>query len=477
MTTRAKKRPRPVESETSSSARFRTVPLIRLEPARLNDRIYKAVQENDPATVALAKRMTRLGWLGAMAVTSDWVIVSGHRRRVAAQLAGINEVVVEVLPITSADPRFPEYLVTYNEHRKKTPAEEIREQVAITDPAAAYAKLIAYRQSESQRVHSKARAAGLCILTPAAAKKRSAISAAKQPMLAAAIGVIEKYRSIWPLTLRQVHYRLLTLGVRRDKGDRNSTYGNTRPDYQDLSRLLVRARLAGLVEWDALEDETRPQTHWQAWDGPGPFVREQLDDFLKGYRLDLQASQPAHVILFVEKLTVQAIAKRAANPYHVPVVVGKGYPSITCVHEMAELFKDSGKDRAVLLVASDFDPEGQNIGDRLAASLRDEFGVSGLTAAKVALTGEQIREMDLPPALKVKKDRGGFVAEHGNHVWELEALEPDTLQRIIGNAIESTLDMDLLRRERLREIDHARELEARRKRVFAAMGEEDTDDE
>jgi integrase len=52
------------------------------------------------------------------------------------------QVVAEVLPFTSTDPRFAEYLVTYNEQRKKTPQEEIRELVAITDPAAAYAKLI-----------------------------------------------------------------------------------------------------------------------------------------------------------------------------------------------------------------------------------------------------------------------------------------------------------------------------------------------
>jgi hypothetical protein len=106
--------------------------------------------------------------LGAMAVTQDWVIVSGHRRSVAAELANITKVVVEILPIRSTDPRFGEYLVSYNEQRKKSPAEEINEQIVLTNLDEAYARLIEQREAESRRVRRRARDAGLCILAPAA---------------------------------------------------------------------------------------------------------------------------------------------------------------------------------------------------------------------------------------------------------------------------------------------------------------------
>jgi hypothetical protein len=459
-------------SETSPTP-FVRYPLALLKPAKLNDHLYKIVDPKDPATLALADRMRELGWFGAMAITTDDVIVSGHRRRVAAQLAQIEWVFVEVLPIASTDPKFAEYLVSYNEQRKKSPQEEIREQVALTSKKDAYARLIKHRKAESQKIQIHVAEAGLCILTPAAARKRAEISAAKQPFLDAAVEIIERYRSIWPLTLRQVHYRLLGVHVLRHAKKPQSKYVNDTASYKDLSRLLVCARLNGTVPFAAIEDETRPRTVWNVWDSPAPFVRKELDSFLAGYRRNLQQSQPAHILLFLEKMTVQAIGQRATMPYHVPVCVGRGYPSITAVHEMAEQFRRSGKSRMMLLIASDHDPEGESIADRLTASLRDEFGVP-ITASKVALTSQQITELDLPPMLQAKETSSrasGYIAKHGRAVYELEAVEPDVLQDIISKAIESVLDMKLLRRERRQEAEDARELEARRKHVLAALGE------
>jgi hypothetical protein len=461
-------------TDETSLNRFVRVPLSWLKPAMLNDKIYKEVDPNDPATLALVESMRRLGWFGAAAVTRDWVIVAGHRRRVSAQLAGITEVDVEKLSILSSDPQFPEYLVRYNEQRKKTPAEEIREQVALTDKKAAYDRLIAFRERESKKIHKRAEDAGLEILNPHKAKARSQISKAKFAMLDAAVSIINKYRSIWPLTLRQVHYRMLPLAVLRNSNDKKSVYVNDRSSYQDLSKLLVRARLTWRVSFDAIEDETRPQVNWNVWNNVGLFFREQLDGFLCGYRRNLQQSQEAHVLLFVEKMTVQAIAERAAAPFHVPLCVGRGYPSITAVHEMAEQFRRSGKDRMVLLIASDFDPEGESIADRLTACLRDEFDVENITPVKVALTARQAEEMNLPQTLQAKESSSraaGFIEKHGRTVYELEAIEPDELQGIISDAIESVLDMKALRRERQREADDARELEARRKVALDAIGE------
>jgi hypothetical protein len=472
----SKQRPRQGEGRNgeTSLTRFVRVHLDRLTPATINDTVYKPIDPNEPATLALVERMRRLGWVGAMAVTTDHVIISGHRRRVAARLAGIEEVDVEVLPITSDDPRFAEYLVSYNEQRKKSPQEEIREQVALTSPGEAYARLIAFREAEARKVGGRAAASGLSVLVPAVLKARSEISDAKRPMLDEVVRLIEQYRGFWPLTLRQVHYRLLPLKVRRNSRDPESTYINDRASYQDLSRLLVRARLAELVPFDCLEDETRPQIRWRVWDSIGPFMRQQLDSFCVGYRRNLQQSQPAHVLLFLEKMTVQTIGERAASPYHVPVCVGRGYPSITAIHDMAEAFFRSGKDHMILLIASDFDPEGENIASRLTASLRDEFGVADITSAKVALTLSQVEELNLPPMLEAKETSSRaarFIEEHGRTVYELEAVEPEILQGIISRAIESVLDLDLLRQEKLKEAEDARQLEPRRAHMVRVLNE------
>src|SRR5205085_12568580 len=101
-------------------------------------------------------------------------------------------------------------------------------------------------------------------------------------MLDAAVGVIDRYEDFWPLTLRQIHYRLLTRNVLRNARDPGSLYANTVQSYKDLSNLLTRARLEGLVPWEAMHDPGRPQTNWVSYDGVASYVRKPLDGFLTG---------------------------------------------------------------------------------------------------------------------------------------------------------------------------------------------------
>src|SRR4029077_1657950 len=54
-------------------------------------------------------------------------------------------------------------------------------------------------------------------------------------------------RDYWPLTLRQVYYQLVAALF----------IENNEEQYKKLSRILVKARLSGLVTWDALEDRAR----------------------------------------------------------------------------------------------------------------------------------------------------------------------------------------------------------------------------
>jgi hypothetical protein len=444
------------------------VPLARLKPARVNDRVYKPVSLDDPSIIELGRDMKEKGQvLEALVVTEDDVIVSGHRRRGGALVAGITTVPVRRINIFSTDPRFTSYLVSFNKQRVKTAAEQIREEVIRTSPEDAHNALLAHRAVEEAKSHERVENAGLRILNTMAARVRSAISDAKRPMLEAAVAVIEQYRNYWPLTLRQIHYRLLTRHVLRHAKKSDSTYDNTQQSYKDLSNLLTRARLIGEVPWESMHDPTRPRTAWRQWDNVGAYMREQLDGFLGGYKRNLLQSQPAYVEFVVEKLTVHDIAKRAAGYYHVPVGVGRGYTSVTSLDETAERFRASGKDRFFLVIAGDLDPEGENIPETWAACLRDEHGVENLTAIKVGVNPDQVAQHNLSPLpVKTTSSRAaGYQAAHGSNVYELEAFEPDVLQEIIRDAIRSVLDMDLFIQEQRRESEDARYLMACRKQV------------
>jgi hypothetical protein len=377
--------------------RIETVPLDRLQPAIINDTIYKPVDVNDPAIIDLGRDIAVRGLLEPIVVSLDDVIISGHRRHAGCRAAGLAAAPVRRAYIRSDDPGFEAHLVAFNRQRVKSAAEQIREEVIRTSPEDAHNALLAHRAVESAKAYGRVEDAGLRILDPGAARRRSAISAAKRPMLNAALAVIDQYEDYWPLTLRQIHYRLLGKGVLRHAKKLDSVYVNTQQCYKDLSNLLTRARLDGRVPWASMHDPTRPRTRWRQWDGPGEYVREQVDGFLGGYKRNLLQSQPAYMELVVEKITVQDIAERAAGHYHVPVGVGRGYTSVTSLDETARRFHASGKDGFVLLIAGDFDPEGENICETWAACLRDEHYVNNLTVVKVGVNPDQVARYGLRP--------------------------------------------------------------------------------
>ena len=87
----------------------------------------------------------------------------------------------------------------------------------------------------------------------------------------------------------------------------------------------------------------------------------------------------------------------------------------------------------MLLLVSDFDPDGEQIAESFASSMQHNFGIANIDAVKVALTGEQVNTLTLPPAMKRAKKTSAnyakFNAKYGDDVFELEAVPPAKLPR------------------------------------------------
>ena len=75
--------------------------------------------------------------------------------------------------------------------------------------------------------------------------------------------VLREYREHWPLTLRQIFYRLV--GV--------YGYGKTDNAYKRLGEYLVRARRAGVIPFDAMRDDGWTQTTLNTFESPEHFRR------------------------------------------------------------------------------------------------------------------------------------------------------------------------------------------------------------
>ncbi len=278
-----------------------------------------------------------------------------------------------------------------------------------------------------------------------------------------------------PVSVRKVHYDLLNDPPLRHASKPGSRYRNDNKSWRALVDLLARARLEGYVSWDAISDETRPVTTWAVHDDVQSFMREEINDFLKGYWRDYQQSQPNHLELLVEKNTLLPILRPVAMQYCIPITAGRGYCSLPPRHAMAERYWDSGKDTLVLFIVSDFDPDGETIAESYARSMRDDFDVD-IHAVKVALTFEQTQELDLPPALPAKETSStyrAFEERYGSASWEVEALDPGTLQHLLRDAIDSTLDIDAFNSELDTEKQDAAYLQGVRENVHAMLGDMD----
>ena len=441
-------------------------PLGEIHPSPENDRLYRPVDPADPEIISLAESLRTNGVLEPLVVSGDGWIVSGHRRHCAAKLAGLDRVPCRVLPIRRADDPegFVRLLREHNRQRDKTLDEKLREEIVSTNPHEAASALYEYRRAAAAVDVSAIRIDG--------PKRRKRISAAKRPMLDAAIVVIEERRDYWPLTVRQIHYGLLNDPPLKHASKPRSKYQNDKDSYKDLSDLLTRARLEGLVPFAAIDDETRAIVVLDSHPDPRAFMRRELAGFLRGYWRDLMQSQPNHIEIVGEKNTVATILKTVALEYAIPLTTGRGFCSLPPRHAMAERFRKSGKEKLLLLFVSDFDPEGEEIAHSFARSMRDDFGVDAIHPIKVALTAAQVEHHKLPPIMQAKEksaNRKKFVERHGENVYELEALAPDALQQILREAIESVIDRDAYTAETETEADDAAWLDEQRQRVLLAL--------
>jgi hypothetical protein len=305
-------------------------------------------------------------------------------------------------------------------------------------------------------------------------KRRSRISAAKLPLLNAVIRIVEEYRDYWPLSVRQIHYYLCPLGVLTHASKANSAYKNTLPCYKSHGiDICARARLEGRIPWEAISDETRPVETWYQFATSHDFIAHEFDIFLEGYERQLLQSQADHYELAVEKNTVLGIVKPIARRFCVALTSGRGYCTLEPLRQMALRFRASGKRRLVLLVLSDFDPEGDDIPRAMGRTLRDDFGVAEVEVIKIGLTSTQVRTLRLPPIMsaKVKSSRyAHFIETHGSDtVHELEAVTPTTLATMVESALTSLIDIDLFRQEESKQKAEWRQIERTRRDVAEVL--------
>lgn len=438
-----------------------------IQPSPENDKLYRPVDPNAPDILELAASIRKHGLREPLVVTLDGFIVSGHRRYTACRRAGIQVAPVRVEPIRRTDDidAFVALLREYNRQREKSFDEKLREAIVSVDSQEAHIRLLAHRREQAE--------VNLEAITISGEKRRARITRAKRPLLDA-IKLVRKELKL-PVSARKVHYKLVELPepplVHASKA--GSVYTNDKSSYRALVELLTRARIAGEISFDAISDETRPVTTWAVYSESGAFVSSQISDFLHGYHRDYMQWQPCHIEFLCEKNTAAPVFRPVCGDHCIPMTSGRGFCSLPPRYEMWRRFTESGKERLVVLIASDHDPDGEEIAHSFAGSMRDDFGVEHITAVKVALRHEQVAELNVTPnkleAKKTSSNYKKFAQNYGNEVYELEALDDETLQQILRDAIDSVIDMGLYNAELAAEAEDVQYIEGVRRAMLDSL--------
>jgi hypothetical protein len=449
------------------------IPIDDIYPSPENSELYRPVTPDDEATIALADSIGLNGILEPIVISADNYIISGHRRHVAARIAGLTKVRCRRINVYHSGPRadgqFLKLLAEHNRQRVKSRDELLREAVISADPVKAHRELTAYRRK-------KAKIKVECINIREGSRRKE-ISPAKNEFLSRVQHVIREQEEFWPLSLRQVHYQLLNDPPLIHSNKPGSRYRNDKSSYRALIDLVTRARHEGWIDYDVIEDPTRPVTAWNVEPNLASYYTQQMEDLLNGYWRDLMQSQPNHFEIVAEKNTLQNILRPVAGEFCIPITFGRGQCSTRPLYDIAKRYEGSGKEKLIILAVSDLDPDGDAIAHSLGQRLRYDFNVRNVEVIKTALTMEQVGKLKLPKKYERAKTGSSnyqrYVAAYKtDFVWELEALDPKVLQKLLTAAIDSVIDRKAFNEEVAEERKDAGHNEAVREIVLRTLREQ-----
>lgn len=227
------------------------------------------------------------------------------------------------------------------------------------------------------------------------------------------------------LTVRQIYYQF----VSRD------FIKNNLQEYKRLASIIDDARVAGRIDWDRIQDRTRFLRAIPFWASPAEIVAGAANS----YKEDLWKDQPVRVEVWIEKDAGIGVIENVCNRWRVPYLSCRGYFSQSEMWSAGQRLKayDEDGQRTHIIHLGDHDPSGidmsRDIQDRL-----DLFTYPGcVTIHRIALNMDQVRKYNPPPnPAKLTDSRATkYIAEYGDESWELDALKPTILMKMIEDQI------------------------------------------
>lgn len=235
--------------------------------------------------------------------------------------------------------------------------------------------------------------------------------------------IIESYKADgYRLTLRSLYYKFVGNGIFKE---------NNAKMYALIQNVINDGRLAGLIDWDAIEDNLRYLQGHPVVTGPHEAIRKARNSL----RLDLWADQDWQPEVWCEKDAMIGVVEGICDQLRVNFFACRGYTSQSAMYQAGQRMANyisKGK-RPIIFHFGDHDPSGIDMtrdnADRLAmfTGVRVPFVRLGLNMAEV-------ERYNPPPNYAKPSDSRyrRYCEEYDTkECWEIDALDPRVISRMI----------------------------------------------
>ena len=268
-----------------------------------------------------------------------------------------------------------------------------------------------------------------------------------------AIEIINEYAAQgFILTLRQLYYQFVARDEFPDDRrwqwtgqkwirDENGTK-NAQPNYKWLGGLINDARLCGYIDWNTIEDRTREVKSQWHFDGP----KDAIEQMRNQYVIDMWDNQDTRCEVWIEKEALVGVIARVCSDLDVPYFACRGFVSQSEMYDAGKRaerrFLDEGQ-HTVIIHLGDHDPSGMDMTRDNDERMYMFSGDAVPEIKRIALN--QVETYDPPPSpAKLTDSRAKkYIEEFGHDSWELDALEPKFIAKLIRTTVDEHRDMDL----------------------------------
>ena len=231
-----------------------------------------------------------------------------------------------------------------------------------------------------------------------------------------------------PMTVRQVFYRLVSLGV----------IDKTEAEYKTtVCRLLADMRRKGDIPYRWIADNTR----WMRKPTTYSNLEQAAQETAQFYRRRLWDDQEVYVEVWLEKDALSGVLYPITAKYDVPLMVTRGYPSLSFLYSAAEGILDEDKP-TFLYYIGDHDPSGVHIPQKVESDLREMAAGAEIHFERIAVNVDQIEALNLPTRPTKKTDTRSKTFKGAS--VEADAIPPADLRAIVEEAITQHIDQEVL---------------------------------